>query len=85
MNKFKTELKKYSTEYYSNKLKLLKDIFGTEDVITDNQNVIVNGHPYPVIDDVIIILDPNQYPPSVKKSLNPLLNSSGVVDTLTFT
>ena len=78
MNKTIRDLKRNNTDYYSNKLELLKDIFGTEDVIADSQNIVVNGHPYPVINDVIIILDPSQYPPSIKKSINTTPNSSSV-------
>jgi SAM-dependent methyltransferase len=71
VNKPTSKPKKNSTAYYTNKVDLLKDIFGSEDVILEEKNIIVNGLPYPVIDDVIIILDPSQYPPSVREILTP--------------
>ena len=46
------------------------DIFGTEDVVVEKQGVSVNGHSYPVVDDVIILLSPSQYPPTLSKLLN---------------
>ena len=55
---------------YSNKIETLQDIFGTDDIILEKQNIIVNGHSYPVVDDVIILLDPSQYPSSVSRLLN---------------
>jgi SAM-dependent methyltransferase len=52
--------------YYSNKLESLKDIFGSNDMRLDPDRLVVDGHAYPVIDDVIILLDPRQYPESLK-------------------
>lgn len=61
---------KLGPRYYANKIKTLKDIFGTEDIVLEKLNIVVNGHPYPVVDDVIILLDRSQYPLSVSKLLN---------------
>lgn len=65
-----SNLDTYNTSYYNNKIESLKDIFGVEDIVLERQNIIVNGHSYPVVEDVIILLDPLQYPPSVSKILN---------------
>ena len=42
----------------------------TNDVVVEKQGVSVNGHSYPVVDDVIILLSPSQYPPTLSKLLN---------------
>jgi ubiquinone/menaquinone biosynthesis C-methylase UbiE len=55
--------------YYADKIEILKDIFGSIDLSLDNERLILNGHTYPIIDDVIILLHPNQYPSSLKKQL----------------
>ena len=54
------------TTYYTGKLESLKDIFGSEDVQLDGDRLIVDGRAYPIFDDVIILLDPSQYPSSLK-------------------
>jgi SAM-dependent methyltransferase len=48
--------------YYADKLDSLRDLFGTPDVQLDTHQLTVAGHAYPIIDDVIILLDPAQYP-----------------------
>ncbi len=48
--------------YYSDKIESLKDIFGTPDLALESDKLIVEGVYYPIIDDVIILLDPEQYP-----------------------
>ena len=61
---------RFSANYYANKISTLKDLFGTSDVVLEKQGITVNGHSYPVVDDVIILLDPVQYPPSLSKLLS---------------
>jgi SAM-dependent methyltransferase len=48
--------------YYDNKIDSLKDIFGTADVTVSGEYIRVSGRRYPVIDDVIIILDQEMLP-----------------------
>lgn len=48
---------------------MLKDVFGTENVHIDTRRVVVNERVYPVLDGVIILLDPSQYPAGLKKKL----------------
>jgi SAM-dependent methyltransferase len=56
--------------YYTDKMKSLKDIFGTEKVEILDNKLIVGTDTYPIIDDVIILLDPSQYPASISMKLN---------------
>jgi SAM-dependent methyltransferase len=55
--------------YYSNKLDILMDIFGAEDVKVEKECLTVNDKIYPIVDDVIILLEPAQYPESLSKKL----------------
>jgi len=55
--------------YYSNKLDILMDIFGAEDVKVEKECLTVNDKIYPIVDDVIILLEPAQYPESLSKRL----------------
>jgi SAM-dependent methyltransferase len=63
-------LKKCSASYYANKISSIEDIFGTDNIVLKEQVIIINGHSYPVVDDVIILLDPVQYPASLSKLLS---------------
>ena len=56
--------------YYTEKLESLKDIFGTEKIEIRGNELIVKNTIYPIVNDVIILLDPSQYPASIKKKLN---------------
>jgi len=56
--------------YYADKIQSLKDIFGTNDLRFEKDNLIVGGHTYPIVDDVVVLLDPRQYPNTLKKRLN---------------
>lgn len=56
--------------YYADKLASLRDIFGTDDVHLEEKTLIVSGCSYPILDDVIILLDEDQYPPALKLRLS---------------
>ena len=56
--------------YYADKIETLRDIFGQKDVHLEDDHIAVNGVSYPIVDDVIILLDPSQYPPLVKTRSN---------------
>lgn len=58
-----------ATHYYADKLDRLADIFGARRVEIAADGVVVDGHAYPVIDDVIVLLEPAQYPPLVRTRL----------------
>ena len=51
--------------YYANLLEELKDIFGANSLEITSEGVSVDGVTYPIIDDVIILLEPAQYPESL--------------------
>jgi SAM-dependent methyltransferase len=55
--------------YYSSKLKSLQEIFGTRNIVLAEDFLIVNDRRYPIVDDVIVLLDPAQYPPALRKEL----------------
>jgi len=48
--------------YYDNKLEILKDIFGSSEISLGENHLSVNGRVYPIVDDVIVLLDSSQYP-----------------------
>jgi len=54
--------------YYANKIAILEDLWGRSVEIHENK-IIVGSKVYPVLDDVIILLDPSDYPPLVYKRL----------------
>ncbi len=58
-----------SATYYSDKVDRLKDIFGTEQVAVFPDRITVNGAAYPVLNDVIILAEPEHWPPGVKTRL----------------
>lgn len=57
--------------YYHGKLDLLKDVFGAKSIALTDHCLDVDGKCYPIVDDVIILLDPSQYPESLKRRLFP--------------
>ncbi len=52
--------------YYDDKLELLADVFGAEDVRVDAGGVHLDGRFFPVLDDVIVALDVDRLPPAVR-------------------
>lgn len=55
--------------YYSDKIEVLKNIFGTYDIQIKNDSLEVSGTSYPIVDDVIVLLPPEQYPASLSSRL----------------
>lgn len=55
--------------YYADKLESLKDIFRAKELRLEKGGVVVDGVLYPIVDDVIILLDPSQYPPSLRSRI----------------
>lgn len=64
--------------HYSDKRDTLKDIFGTNTINLEKERMIIDGKIYPIVDDVIIILEPSQYPPALKKRLQAFSDISDV-------
>jgi hypothetical protein len=48
--------------YYKNKIKTLSEIFGTSDIQLQESFINVAGRVYPIVDDVIILLESHQIP-----------------------
>lgn len=59
-----------ATHYYADKLDRLADMFGVQQVELSRGGLVVGGRTYPIVDDVIILLDPSQYPPLVRARSN---------------
>ncbi len=55
--------------YYQNKLDSLKDVFGAEQIQLELDCLWVDGRAYPIVDDVIVLLEPSQYPAPLRKRL----------------
>jgi SAM-dependent methyltransferase len=55
-----------STDYYAGKLGQLEDLFG-EPVRLEDGVLAVGRARYPIVDDVIVLLDPAQWPDAVRK------------------
>lgn len=51
------------------KLVTLRDLFGTDDVTLEPERLSVGGRAYPIVDDVIVLLDPSHYPASLRQRL----------------
>jgi SAM-dependent methyltransferase len=47
----------------------LREIFGAREVVVEGDAVVVDGRRYPVLDDVIVTLEPSQWPPAVRERL----------------
>ena len=55
--------------YYDDKIETLRSLFGIQTVALDKDILTVEGRRYPIIDDVIILLEPSRYPPSLAHRL----------------
>ena len=65
------------TAYYEDKKEILKDLFGARTVLLEENHVTIDDRIYPVIDDVIILLDPTEYPAAVARKLQSASGNSG--------
>jgi SAM-dependent methyltransferase len=55
--------------YYADKLKSLRDMFGTTALTVGQDWLQVGERRYPIVDDVIVLLDEDQYPPNLRDRL----------------
>ena len=55
--------------YYADKITVLRDLFGTTAVGLSSDQLDVNGRSYPIVDDVIVLLAPEDCPPAVRRRL----------------
>ncbi|HEV2358024.1 MAG TPA: class I SAM-dependent methyltransferase [bacterium] len=58
-----------SAAYYEDKLAVLRDLWGTPAVSLERGCLVVRGRRYPIVDDVIVLLEPSQYPPRLAQRL----------------
>jgi len=54
-----------TSSYYCGKETILKDIFGANQVVVDLECLVVDNKRFPIIEDVIVLLDPSEYPSSI--------------------
>ena len=57
------------SKYYHEKIETLKEIFGCQDIVLKEDSLQVRDRTFPIIQDVIILLDEQQYTPFVRQSL----------------
>lgn len=57
------------SNYYYTKLHILKEIFDTQDIILENNYLTVQEKQYPILHDVIVLLDETDYTEFVSKEL----------------
>lgn len=55
--------------YYADKISILEDLWG-KSVELHKDKLIVGSQVYPIIDDVVILLEPPDYPLSLSQRLN---------------
>jgi SAM-dependent methyltransferase len=55
--------------YYQDKVASLADIFGAPSVVLEEDRIRVGTCTYPIVDDVIVVLDPARYPPRLRQRL----------------
>lgn len=58
--------------YYADKIESIRDVMGARNVVLEDVRVVVDGRAYPVVDDVIVLLDPANYPDGLKRRLGIL-------------
>lgn len=56
--------------YYADKLETLRDLFGDTSAVVEGTTLRLAERTYPIVDDVIVLLDPAQYPPSLHARLS---------------
>lgn len=66
--------KNFSDSYYDNKISILADIFGNNEISISQNSLCVGEIHYPIIDDVIVLLNESEYPTWLSKKLNKLDN-----------
>lgn len=69
MNSYMPNSVSMQKTYYTEQLGVLQRLFGTTDIYVEHDCLLVAGHRYPIIDDVIILLSPDQYTPYISERL----------------
>lgn len=63
--------------YYKNKIDQLSDIFGTVSIELHDSHLLVAGRSYPIVDDVIVLLEPEHYSPFLAQKLDTKVDRAG--------
>jgi len=67
--------------YYQDKIEILQDIFNTNNITLEPDLLIIEDKQYPILDDVIILIDESKYSDFVCRSLKNNINISLENDT----
>ena len=68
--------------YYNNKIKTLSEIFGTSDIQLQGSFISVAGTVYPIVDDVIILLEPHQIPSRISEKIQCLTREEEIAPSI---
>ncbi len=68
--------------YYNNKIKTLSEIFGTSDIQLQGSSINVAGKVYPIVDDVIILLEPHQIPSRISEKIRCLTRDEEIAPSI---
>ena len=66
--------------YYDDKIQTLRGLFSAKAVKLDKGTFIVDDQRYPIIDDVIILLEPSRYPPDLARRLGHMCQENVSTD-----
>lgn len=55
--------------YYEDKIQTLRELFGTDEVQVATNALLVRERSYPIVDDVIVLLDESEYPQNLRERL----------------
>lgn len=67
------------TGYYAGKADSLKDIFGAASIRVEPGRITVDGRAYPVVDDVIVLLDPSRLPAGIRNRIDAAERTSSLL------
>ncbi|SVB51986.1 uncharacterized protein METZ01_LOCUS204840 [marine metagenome] len=68
--------------YYNNKIKTLSEIFGTSDIQLQGSSINVAGRVYPIVDDVIILLESHQIPSRISEKIQCLTRDEEIAPSI---
>ena len=68
--------------YYNNKIKTLSEIFGTSDIQLQGSFINVAGRVYPIVDDVIILLESHQIPSRISEKIQCLTREEEIAPSI---
>ncbi len=55
--------------YYSDKIQSLREILGRDDIRLEPACLVVGDKTYPIVDDVIVLLEPSRYPAKIRRRI----------------